>query len=196
MIQHGYKLLGIPIADIRIAYIITASKVAGDLSYLERHKKAMRDMGLQFAEMDIESISQNDFAVVCADKNVIHIEGGNTFYLLRALRKTGFDKFVLDWIAQGKPYVGSSAGAYVACPTIEAALWDLKERDTFGVTDLTALGQVPFLLTVHYTDNEGVFIREKIKTASCPVRVLRDGQGLFVEGHRVTFVGGDTEVVL
>src|SRR5262245_61958555 len=124
LINHGYRLLGIPLEDFRIAWITTASKATDDHSYLERHKAEMEKLDLHFEEFDIETM--HDFDAMLADKNVIHVEGGNTFYLLKAMRETGFNKVLLQWIADGKPYAGSSAGAYIMCPTIDVSTWGPK----------------------------------------------------------------------
>ena len=45
--------------------------------------------------------------------DVMYMMGGNTFYLLNIIRKTGFDKNIKEFINSGKIYVGSSAGSEI-----------------------------------------------------------------------------------
>ncbi len=196
LIKKGYDLLGIPREQIKIAYIITASKAASDKKFLDIHKESMKEQGLNFEEIDIEGKTKEELYKLLDGKNVIHIEGGNTFYLLKAVKESGFDQVLKDMVSRGIAYVGTSAGAYIACPTIETSMWGPKIRDQYGLTDFTALNFVPFLLWVHYKDDMEGLIREKMKTTSLPVRILRDGQGILVENDSYTFVGEGEEIRL
>ena len=44
-------------------------------------------------EIDIEEKGKDEILNFFKNKNVIHIEGGNTFYLLKAIRKVVLRKF-------------------------------------------------------------------------------------------------------
>ncbi|PIR87477.1 MAG: hypothetical protein COU11_00465 [Candidatus Harrisonbacteria bacterium CG10_big_fil_rev_8_21_14_0_10_49_15] len=193
----GFPLLDMEPADFRIGYVLTASKSVDDLSYLERHKEAMAAAGYTNVEpIDIEGKTADELREIFADKNVIHVEGGNTFYLLKAIRESGFEEVVREALDRGVVYAGTSAGAYVACPTIEMARFGLHKHDEHGVTDLTGMGLVPFLVKAHYKDEQAEMMREMIKNSSYPVRLLRDGQGIFVNGDEVQFVGVGDEPIL
>jgi len=196
LIEEGYKLLGIPKDKIRIGWVITASKGVEKLDYLERHKKAMQDEGYKFEEFDIEGKTEGEILNFFEDKNVIHIEGGNTFYLLKVIKEMGFDKTLRKLFEKGLAYVGSSAGAYIMCPTIEVSRFGRNVHRTFGLTDLTALNYVPFSLKVHYTDDMEADVREIMKQLKYPLRILRDGQGIFVEDNKYTFIGNGEEIKL
>ena len=192
LIKDGYKLLGIPTDQIRIGYVTTASKGARSLDYIEKHKKEMTGVGYRYEEFDIEGKSQEEMLAFFADKNVIHVEGGNTFYLLRAIRSSGFDEVLKTLLDKGLAYVGSSAGAYVMCPDLEVATW--SGRDRFGVEDLTGLNYAPYYLKVHYTDDMDENVKEKMKNLKYPLRILRDGQGRYIENGEDRFVGEGEEV--
>lgn len=196
LIKDGYKSLGIPIDEVRIGYIITASNAARDRDYLERHKQAMTQAGYSFEEFDIEGKSKEEMLKFFADKNVIHVEGGNTFYLLKVIRETGFGEVLKILLDKGLAYVGSSAGAYVMCPTIEVSDWDETGRNRFGITDFTALGYVPFSLKVHYTDDMKNKVQERMRNLKYPLRILRDGQGIINENGESRFIGEGEEVKL
>jgi len=193
LLKYGYKLTGIPVGEMRIGYITTASK--GDRGDFNRRLKGeIRRNGYDIAEIDIEGKTKEELRSFFRDKNIIHMEGGNTFYLLRTIRESGFAEILAEMLTAGKIYIGTSAGAYVMCPTIEVADWDETGKDRYGLTDFTALGYVPFVLKVHYKDEMEAKIREKMKSLKCPLRILRDGQGILVEDGKCAFVGDGEEV--
>lgn len=193
--EKGYDLLGMPIGELRVLYVTTAAKGVKNLAYVERHKEAMRAKGVWFEEVDIEGKTVKELERLVADKNVIHVEGGNTFYLLRAVRACGFDGVIKRAIARGVAYVGTSAGAYIACPTIQVATWN-PEMDQCGVTDLTGLNLVPFVLKAHYTEEKREQIVANRGGLAHPLRILRDGEGIFVTDSEVRFVGAQDETVV
>ena len=194
--EEGYKLLGIPKDKIRIGWVITASKGVEKPDYLERHRQAMKDVGYAFEEFDIEGKNEDKILNFFADKNVIHIEGGNTFYLLKVIKEIGFEKTLKKLLDKGLAYVGSSAGAYIMCPTIEVSKFGRNVHRNFGLTDLTALNYVPFSLKVHYTDDMEADVREMMKSLKYPLRILRDGQGIMCEDGVRRFEGEGAEVKL
>ncbi len=196
LIEQGYKLLGIPTEQVRIGYITTASKGVEDLDYLDRHKEEMKNAGYSFEEIDIEGKSEKEIFSFFSDKNIVHVEGGNTFYLLKVIREVGFDKILKKLLDKGLAYVGSSAGAYIMCPTIDISTWKTNPRPRYGLKDLTALNYVPFCLMVHYTEDKESIVKEKIENFKYPLRLLRDGQGIFVEDNKYTFIGDGEEVKL
>ena len=196
LINQGYKLLSISKEETKIGYVTTASKGVNDLRYLDWHKNDMRVNGLNFEEIDIEGKTEKELREFFKDKNVIHVEGGNTFYLLKAVKETGFDKLIKEFINKGKVYVGTSAGAYIACPTIEVATWGPKVWDNYGLKDFTALNLIPFVLLVHYTKEKEEWVKKETTNTQYPVRILRDGQGILVEDKKYIFVGEGEEVIL
>lgn len=196
-IEEGYKLLDIPNEQIRIGYVTTASKGSKDLSYLERHRQEMKQMGYMYEEFDIEGKSKEEIFNFFADKNVIHMEGGNTFYLLKAIRETKFDEVLKTLLDNGLTYVGVSAGAYIMCPTIEVASWRKNKKEEWcGLTDFKALNYVPYLFKVHFTDDMEALVKEKMKTLEYPLRILKDGQGILLENGKESFIGEGEEIKL
>ncbi len=195
LLKYGYDLTGIPKDKMKIGYITTASK--GDRGDFSRKlKDVIKENGYPIEEIDIENKTKEEIKNFFKDKNIIHMEGGNTFYLLKAIRETGFSEVLKELLGEGKVYIGTSAGAYIMCPTIEVSNWNETGKDRFNITDFTALNYVPFLLKVHYTDEQEIKITEKIKTSKYPLRILRDGQGILVENNEYTFIGENEEVIL
>ena len=194
--EKGVKLLFDDISKIKLAYITTASKGSDNKTYIKRHKDAMDKIGINYEEIDIDGKSEDELREMLKDKNAVYVEGGNTFYLLKAVRESGFDKVIKELMENGVPYIGSSAGSYIVCPTIEMATWKPKQKDRFGVEDFTALNLVPFLVTAHYVPEMEEVLREKISSAKYPTRILQDGQGILVEGDSYKFMGDNEEIKL
>ncbi len=195
LLKDGYNLTGIPKDQLKIGHIITASKTARDTSFFEKVNKTIKESGYDMEDFDIEGKTKEEVKDFFKDKNVVHIEGGNTFYLLKAIRETGFAPILKELLEEGRVYIGTSAGAYIMCPSIEVANWNDTGRDRFGIEDFTALNYVPFVLKVHYTDEQEAKVTEKMPTLKYPIRILRDGQGILVEDGKYTFIG-DKETTL
>ena len=110
---------------------------------------------------------------------------------MKAIRENGFAEILKELLNEGKIYIGTSAGAYIMCPTIEVANWNETGRDRFDLTDFSALNYVPFVLKAHYTDEQEQKIKANLPTLQYPIRILRDGQGILVENEKYTFFGGE-----
>lgn len=196
LINSGYNLIGIPKEKIKIGWVTTASKGVSDLSYLDRHKLDMQTQNLNFEEFDIENKTTTEIREFFKDKNVMHVEGGNTFYLLKVVKESGFDKFIKEFLNERKIYVGTSAGAYICCPTIATAKLGRNANKDYGLTNFNALNLVPFLLKVHYTDDMRKTVEKFASESEYPLRILRDGQGILIENDQYALVGEGEEVKL
>jgi dipeptidase E len=77
----------------------------------------------------------------------IVVGGGNTFQLLAALQRDGLLGAIRDVVTGGTPYIGWSAGANVASPTICTT----NDMPIVEPSSFEALGLVPFQINPHYT---------------------------------------------
>ena len=62
---------------------MTASKVEKSTDYVKRDKKQMAKLGFQVEDIDLEGKSENQLRRLLKDKDVVYVQGGNTFYLLK-----------------------------------------------------------------------------------------------------------------
>src|SRR5205085_2572735 len=119
----------------------------------------------------------------------------NTFRLLASLQAHDLVAAIRACVAGGMPYVGSSAGTNVACPTIRTT----NDMPIVEPRTLDALALVPFQVNPHYLDADPRSthmgetreqrLREFHEENDTPVLALREGAMVRVEGTRVTLLG-------
>lgn len=183
-----------PLRESKILYVTTASNNATDRNFIDETKKMFEELGASYTEFDIVGKSEEELEKALSNADIIYIEGGNTFYLLKAIRETGFNKLIKEAVNHGVIYWGVSAGSYVACPSIIVAAWR-AERERFGVTDLTALNLVPFVVKAHYKPEMLEVLKEKSKDLQYPLHILNDEQAIVVRDGMDEFVGGEEIII-
>lgn len=114
--------------------------------------------------------------------------GGNTFRLLHEMQRRGWLKGVKREVEKGRPYIGWSAGANLACPTIRTT----NDMPVIEPASLSAMGLLGFQLNPHYTERtlagHGGESRDQrlaeflALNPRVPVLGLREGSLLRVEG--------------
>lgn len=126
---------------------------------------------------------------------LIVVGGGNTFQLLRECRTRALLKRIRERVLSGAKYLGWSAGANLACPTIRTTN-DMPIVDPDG---LDALGLLPFQLNPHYTNavlpgHKGETRDERLiefarVNPDLPVLGLPEGDWLRVSGKSIELRG-------
>ncbi|MBI4226019.1 Type 1 glutamine amidotransferase-like domain-containing protein [Candidatus Roizmanbacteria bacterium] len=188
------QLLGKDPKKSVVYFIATAADPQKDRGFVEADRKKLRKIGLIIKELDLKRENKNTLYKKLSACDVIYIGGGNTFYLLNWIRKSGFNEIIYDLLNKGKTYVGASAGSYIVCPTIEQATWKHQDRNRWGVKDLKALNLVPFLISAHFEEKYRHIIEKAVKTAKYPIIALNDNQVVLVEGEKWRIAGKGKKV--
>lgn len=149
----------------------------------------LRSLGIRVRVVDVAALSPQETAAALADCAAIAAAGGNTFFLLQELRRSGADALIHQRISEGCWYLGESAGAAVAAPDI-SYLAPMDEPSLApALTSTAALGLVDFYPLPHM-DNEwmGAAAREILSNGLPGLRPLRDDQALLVTDTDTTLI--------
>ena len=160
-------------------------------AYTSLAQKRFEKMGF-----DLKSIHKaTDPIQAASDAEAVFIGGGNTFRLLKALYDFDLIEQIRLRVAQGMPYVGSSAGSNVAGPTIKTT----KDMPIVQPPSFDALGLVTFQISPHYLDPDpksthmGETQEERIlqflEENDTTVAGLREGAMVRVENGSTTLKG-------
>jgi dipeptidase E len=112
-------------------------------AYAAKAKNRFAQMGLQ-----LESVHEGVPQRRVQEAQAIFIGGGNTFRLLKALYDHDLLGAIRERVGAGVPYIGSSAGSIVACPTLKTT----KDMPVVQPPSFDALGLVDFQISPHYLD--------------------------------------------
>lgn len=125
----------------------------------------------------------------------IFVGGGNTFRLLKALQDLDLLDPIRRKVSGGAPYIGSSAGANVAGPTVKTT----KDMPIVQPRSFDSLGLVPFQISPHFQDPDpnskhmGETQEERIlqflEENETPVLGIREGAWLVCENGAVILRG-------
>lgn len=159
--------------------------------YAEKARRRFAEMGLA-----LESIHSAPNAVAAVEEaQGLFIGGGNTFRLLTALYQRNLIEPIRRRAREGMPYLGTSAGANVACPTVMTT----NDMPIVYPPSFESLGLVSFQINAHYLDPDpasthmgetrDVRLREYHEENANPVIALREGTMLVVADESVRLEG-------
>ena len=152
---RGNRAILVPTASERLADPGIADEVENELTAagLTVERRGLDDLGAE-------------------DADVLAVSGGDPFHLLAVARRTGFGAAARAALEAGVVYVGYSAGAMIAGPTLEP----LRLTSPFApppALDLTGLGLVDVVILPHHNR---------------PGRAERNAEAQRVFGDRVKLV--------
>jgi len=189
-VVHGYGYLEQPEAEIR-RFLAGKKTVAFCPFAAHDHDVYTAKVQARFGEMgfDVVPIEKLDRA------EAVFVGGGNTFRLLKKLYETKLLNNIRDRAKSGMPYMGSSAGTVITCPTIRTT----NDMPIVEPPSLTSLGLIPFQLNCHYLDadpnstHKGETREQRLlefhEENTTPVLGLREGSMLWVENGTITLLG-------
>lgn len=135
-----------------ITFIPTASIVETVNFYVKSGRKTLEDMGLMVDELEISTASAEEITTKLKQNDYIYVTGGNTFFLLQEMKRTGTDQLIKEEVNSGKLYIGESAGAIVASADIEYAKGMDSIDEAPNLESFEALGLVVFYPVPHYNN--------------------------------------------
>ena len=146
----------------------------------------------QLAEMGCSNFEFVDVEVDPASKlesyDAIYICGGNTFYLLHHLKKSGADKVLIDLAKNEVVLMGVSAGSLIMCPVIDLAGKVNPDQNDVGLADLTALGLIDFEIYPHYVLEFEQALTEYEASTGRKVVKLKNGDAYLVDDDHTELI--------
>ncbi len=110
-------------------------------AYAEQARRRFEKMGYI-----LDALHQApDARKAVSQAQALFVGGGNTFRLLKAFQELSLLQPIRRRVEEGMPYVGSSAGSVVACPTIRTT----NDMPIVEPACLEALGLIPFQINAH-----------------------------------------------
>ncbi len=135
-----------------ITFIPTASLPEEVTFYVAAGKEALEKYGVVVDELEISTASKEDIAAKLQHNDYIYVSGGNTFFLLQELKRTGADKIIIEQIKSGKPYIGESAGSILLSRNIEYVTEIDNPAEAPNLDSFLSLGLVDFYPLPHHTN--------------------------------------------
>ena len=178
-----------PLEGKTIAFIPTASIHDDYTQYVYDAKSALVSLGLIIKDLDITQYSTTEIEEILNDCDYIYVSGGNTFFLMQELRRTGTDKLLINQIECGKLYIGESAGAMILASNIEYAKdMDNHLEQTPGFTYFSGLGVIDFYPIVHYNSFPFEEATKNViqKNKHLPLKIITNKQAITIIDDKVT----------
>jgi len=168
-----------------VSFIPTASTVEKVTFYVQAGKEALESLGMIVDVLDISSESPDEIRRRIAANDCIYISGGNTFFLLQELKRTGADAVIVRAVKGGKLYIGESAGSIVASKNIEYIKAMDSSKKAPELTNFDALGLTDFYTVPHVRNFPFKKAAKKIideYSASLNLLAIANDEAILVEG--------------
>jgi hypothetical protein len=119
------------------------------------------------------------------DKGMIYFTGGNSFFLIDQLRKTGTNELLKKELAKGKLMIGESAGAIVCAPSIQYIEQMDEKPEDYSQEDDAGLNLIDFYVLPHFLTAPFKKVTEKIMTEFSDLNLcpINNRQGIVIDGE-------------
>ena len=173
------------IENKKVAFIPTASLRDGYTGYDGSARKLFKKLGAIVTEIDISTEAYSTIQSVFEDSDVIYFTGGNSFFLMDWLRKTGTDGLLKKELANGKLMIGESAGAIICAPSIQYIQQMDKKPEDYSQEDDAGLDLIDFYVLPHYLTSPFKKVTKKIMTEFSDLNLcpINNRQGIVIDGE-------------
>lgn len=175
-----------------VLFIPTAANVEEYRDYVDEAKEAFAKMGFEVQILDVSKASEAEAKAKIGAAQVLYVSGGNTFYLLRELKKKSLATLIASRVRSGELiYVGESAGAIIAAPSVEYASV-MDDAGDYGAAAQTGLDLVKFYPVPHY--GEEPFVQSaakilKIYGGKLNLAPINNAEAIAVHGDKFEILG-------
>ncbi|MBM6803662.1 Type 1 glutamine amidotransferase-like domain-containing protein [Mediterraneibacter glycyrrhizinilyticus] len=171
-----------------VTYIPTAGIAEDVEGMVEEETSTLESLGMTVDVLEVSSASYDSIVNSLTKNDIIFVGGGNTFFLLQELRRSGADQILIREVEKGKLYIGESAGSIITCPDIGyCAEMDSPEKAP-DLIDYAGLNLVDFYIVPHIGNAEMGEAAEKAVekySSELELKAITDEQVILVEEGRV-----------
>jgi dipeptidase E len=179
------------LAGKTITFIPTAANPEKIKFFVDSDRKALKKLGLIVDELDISTSDKSEINGKINKNDYIFISGGNTFYLLQEMIKSGADEIIIKAINDGKPYIGSSAGSIITSKDIAYINRMDSPKKAPDLKQTKGLSLIDFYPLPHYTNAPFKKIAEKIfedNKDKLDIKPISNNQLIIVEGDNYRII--------
>ena len=189
-LEHALEVLAEVLTDVRQIVVLPYG-----LRDWDGHTAAVADA---LAPLDVEVIGVHRSdrpRSVLESAQAVFVGGGNAFRLLAMMYRLDLLEPITARARDGMPYIGTSAGTNVACPTIRTT----NDMPIAEPPSLGALNLIPFQINPHYPAREVLDghlgesrdrrLSEFLEDNDIPVLAMQEGAWLEVNEARATLGG-------
>jgi len=190
-----FELVGKKAEETKVSIIPTAANIynGGKEWYINDLINIRKQNFLEIDVVDISALPKESWKPRLEKADVLFFEGGDPFYLMSWLQKSGLDKMLPD-LLKTRVYVGSSSGAIVVGKKIPKKCEELYESNSNGMGDIDGLGLVDFTFLSHYKepgypltldDEVGKQISQELKN---DLYAIDDSTAIQIDGDKIKVV--------
>ncbi|MGN0428002.1 MAG: Type 1 glutamine amidotransferase-like domain-containing protein [Agathobacter sp.] len=159
--------------------------------HIKYSKELLSKMGFIVDELEISTATHLDIENKLKNNDYIYVAGGNTFFLLQEMYRTGAGNLIKTQINAGKTYIGESAGAILVAPDIEYARETDNPLAAPQLKTFEALNIIDFYPVPHYKDDslkEAVEIVISKYGTKLPLIPFSNSEAILVMGKKKQIV--------
>lgn len=178
----------------KLLFVDTAAEVEkGDLDWLRDDRNALLKAGFQVEDYTFTKKSAEEVRKKLQQVDALYVSGGNTFYLLQQIHLANCTKVIQEFVAAGKPYIGTSAGSIVAGPDISIMKGLDKLNLAPKLTSFTALELIDIVIFPHWGSDHfrQLYLQSQMQIAyqmAFKIILLTDHQYLYVQDDHYQIV--------
>ncbi len=159
--------------------------------YVDTDRDALQKLGFIIDDLDILNVEYRVAEESISNADIIFVGGGNTFFLLQELKRTGVDNLIVEHVSKGKPYISTSAGSCILSRNI--VIDGIESLDVAPDLngDFSALSIVDFYIYPHYGQNYFEKSDKQIVSKyydKLDVKLISDKQAVIVDDDKIDIV--------
>lgn len=191
--KHFVKKIKRPLKNLKAVFIPTSGEPEADQDWIKPNRNGLNQAGIITFDYTITGKTSQDLDRDLGDCDLIHVNGGNTFYLLIQAKKSGFDKFIKKQVEKGVIYSGSSAGSIIAAPDISITSYFETKVYEKELGNTNGFNLVDFIILPHWGSPffKEIYFGERLKNAykkGNKIILLNDDQYLEVNNNNYQIV--------